>query len=49
MYDEITKDASPDNQKNKEKLLMKKFICIALAAVMALSLAACGGNDGLSG
>ena len=28
---------------------MKKIICIALAAVMALSLAACGGNDGLSG
>ena len=28
---------------------MKKFISIALAAVMALSLAACGGNDGLSG
>ena len=28
---------------------MKKFICIALAAVMAMSLAACGGNDGLSG
>ena len=49
MYDEITKDASPDNQKNKEKLLMKKMISIALAAVMALSLAACGGNDGLSG
>ena len=49
MYDEITKDASPDYQKNKEKLLMKKMISIALAAVMALSLAACGGNDGLSG
>ena len=28
---------------------MKKIICIALAAVMALSRAACGGNDGLSG
>ena len=28
---------------------MKKVICIALAAVMALSLAACGGNNGLSG
>ena len=28
---------------------MKKFISIALAAVMALSLAACGGSDGLSG
>ena len=28
---------------------MKKVICIALAAIMALSLAACGGNDGLSG
>ena len=28
---------------------MKKFISIALAAVMALSLAACGGNEGLSG
>lgn len=28
---------------------MKKMICIALAAVMALSLAACGGNNGLSG
>ena len=28
---------------------MKKIICIALAAVMALSLAACGGNNGLSG
>ena len=28
---------------------MKKFICIALAAVMAMSLAACGGSDGLSG
>ena len=28
---------------------MKKFICIALAAVMALSLVACGGNNGLSG
>ena len=28
---------------------MKKFVCIALAAVMVLSLAACGGNDGLSG
>ena len=28
---------------------MKKFICIALAAVMAMSLAACGSNDGLSG
>ena len=28
---------------------MKKFISIALAAVMALSLAACGGNHGLSG
>ena len=28
---------------------MKKMISIALAAVMALSLAACGGNDGLSG
>ena len=28
---------------------MKKFICIVLAAVMAMSLAACGGNDGLSG
>ena len=28
---------------------MKKMICIALAAVMALSLVACGGNDGLSG
>ena len=49
MYDEITKDVSPDNQKNKEKIHMKKFISIALAAVMALSLAACGGNDGLSG
>ena len=49
MYDEITKDVSPDNQKNKEKIHMKKFISITLAAVMALSLAACGGNDGLSG
>ena len=28
---------------------MKKIICIALAAVMALSLAACSGNNGLSG
>ena len=28
---------------------MKKIICIALAAVMVLSLAACGGNNGLSG
>ena len=28
---------------------MKKMISIALAAIMALSLAACGGNDGLSG
>ena len=28
---------------------MKKMISIALAAVMALSLAACGGNEGLSG
>ena len=28
---------------------MKKIICIALAAVMALSLAACGGNNSLSG
>ena len=28
---------------------MKKVICIALAAVMALGLCACGGNDGLSG
>ena len=28
---------------------MKKIICIALAAVMALSLAACGGNNGLKG
>ena len=28
---------------------MKKIICIALAAVMALSLAACGGNNGLNG
>ena len=28
---------------------MKKIICVALAAVMALSLAACGGNNGLSG
>ena len=28
---------------------MKKMISIALAAVLALSLAACGGNDGLSG
>ena len=28
---------------------MKKIICIALAAVMALSLVACGGNNGLSG
>ena len=28
---------------------MKKIICIALAAVMALSLTACGGNNGLSG
>ena len=28
---------------------MKKFISIALAAIMALSLVACGGNDGLSG
>ena len=28
---------------------MKKFICIALAAVMAMSLVACGSNDGLSG
>ena len=28
---------------------MKKMISIALAAVMALSLVACGGNDGLSG
>ena len=28
---------------------MKKKICIALAAVIALSLVACGGNDGLSG
>ena len=28
---------------------MKKIICIALAAVMALSLAACGGSNGLSG
>ena len=28
---------------------MKKIICIALAAVMALSLTACGGNSGLSG
>ena len=28
---------------------MKKIICIALAAVMALSLAACGGSNSLSG
>ena len=28
---------------------MKKIICIALAAVVALSLVACGGNNGLSG
>ena len=28
---------------------MKKIICIALASVMALSLVACGGNNGLSG
>ena len=28
---------------------MKKMISIALAAILALSLAACGGNDGLSG
>ena len=28
---------------------MKKMICIALAAVMALSLVACGGNNGLNG
>ena len=28
---------------------MKKIICIALAAVMALSLVACGGSNGLSG
>ena len=28
---------------------MKKIICIALAAAMALSLVACGGNNGLSG
>ena len=28
---------------------MKKIICIALAAVMVLSLAACGGSNGLSG
>ena len=28
---------------------MKKIICIALATVMALSLVACGGNNGLSG
>ena len=28
---------------------MKKMISITLAAIMALSLAACGGNDGLSG
>ena len=28
---------------------MKKMISIALAAIMALSLVACGGNDGLSG
>ena len=28
---------------------MKKIICIALAAVMALSLVACGGNNGLNG
>ena len=28
---------------------MKKIICIALAAVMVLSLDACGGNNGLSG
>ena len=28
---------------------MKKIICIALAAVMALSLVACGGNNGLTG
>ena len=28
---------------------MKKIICIALAAIMALSLAACGGSNGLSG
>ena len=28
---------------------MKKILCIALAAVMALSLVACGGNNGLSG
>ena len=28
---------------------MKKIICIALATVMALSLAACGSNNGLSG
>ena len=28
---------------------MKKIICIALAAVMALSLVACGGNNALSG
>ena len=27
---------------------MKKFICIALAAVLALSLAACGGNNSVS-
>ena len=28
---------------------MKKIICIALAAVMALSLVACGGSNGMSG
>ena len=28
---------------------MKRIICIALAAVVALSLVACGGNNGLSG
>nr|MBQ8243784.1 phosphate ABC transporter substrate-binding protein [Oscillospiraceae bacterium] len=28
---------------------MKKYICILLACVMVLSLAACGGNEGVSG
>ena len=28
---------------------MKKFICILLVAVMALSMAACGNSDSLSG
>ena len=45
MYDEVMDEKSKESNK-KEKLLMKKMISIVLAAVLALSLVACGGLSG---